>query len=316
MPTRIAAPDCFDPVEQHFFGLELRRRRDPQLEVEALGGVHPGGQHVVGVAGPGHGAAADRAAMLLEGHHVGHHLAGMRAPRQAVDHRHGGVLAPAPSALVIERADHDGVDVARQHARGVGDGLAAAELHLLAGQHDRLAAELAHADVERHARARRRLVEDHRQRLAGERLRRGAAARCVFMARLVVDDAAQLAGRDVDRDRGNGGGRCCSPGRSLLARAPAGARSIGGAGAVDPRDRLGDLGLADDQRRQQAHDIVAGADGQQLLGAQRVDQLAVRHLALAARSAALRRAPRRSPSGCRSLISASRCLNSSAMSRT
>ena len=44
-----------------------------------------------------------------------------------------------------------------------------------------------------------------------------------------------------------------------------------------PRDRLGHLGLADDQRRQQAHDVVAGADREQLLVAQRVDQIAVRH---------------------------------------
>ncbi len=73
---------------------------------------------------------------------------------------------------VIEDADHDRVDVARQHARGVGDRLAAAELHLGAGQHDRLAAEFAHRDVERNARARRGPVEDHRQRLAGERPRR------------------------------------------------------------------------------------------------------------------------------------------------
>ena len=35
--------------------------------------------------------------------------------------------------FVVENADHDGVDVARQHARGIGDGLAAAELHLGAG---------------------------------------------------------------------------------------------------------------------------------------------------------------------------------------
>ena len=77
--------------------------------------------------------------------------------------------ASSSSIVVLEGADHDGVDVAREHARRIGDGLAAAELHLLAGQHDGLAAELAHGDVERDARARRRLVEDHRQRLAGER---------------------------------------------------------------------------------------------------------------------------------------------------
>ncbi len=38
---------------------------------------------------------------------------------------------------------------ARQHARGIGQGFAATELHFLRRQHDRLAAELAHADVER-----------------------------------------------------------------------------------------------------------------------------------------------------------------------
>ena len=138
--------------------------------------MHPGRQHVVGVAGPGHGAAADRPAMLLEGHDVGHHLARVRALGQPVDHRHRGVVGELDHVVVVERADHDGVDIARQHARGVGDGLAAAELHLLAGQHDRFAAELAHGDIERHARARRRLVEDHRERLAGERLGRRAGA--------------------------------------------------------------------------------------------------------------------------------------------
>ncbi len=71
--------------------------------------------------------------------------------------------------LMIENADHDRVDVAREHARGVGDGLAAAELHFLTGQHHDVAAELAHRDIEGDARASRGLVEDHRQRLAGKR---------------------------------------------------------------------------------------------------------------------------------------------------
>ena len=158
--------------------------------------MHPGRQHVVGVAGPGHGAAADRAALLLEGHDVGQHLAGMRAPRQPVDHRHRGVPRELGHRLVIEDADHDGIDIARQHARGVGQRLAAAELHFLRGQHDGLAAELAHGDVEGDARAGRGLVEDHRQRLAGERRfgRAAACARCGLHGAAAVDHAGAVVG--------------------------------------------------------------------------------------------------------------------------
>ena len=66
----------------------------------------------------------------------------------------GVKLTVSNNVLVREGANHDAVDVAREHARGVGDGLAAPELHLLAGQHDRMAAELLHGDVEGDARAR------------------------------------------------------------------------------------------------------------------------------------------------------------------
>src|SRR4029078_153081 len=54
----------------------------------------------------------------------------------------------------------------------------------------------------------------------------------------------------------------------------------GGAGAIHPRNRLGDFGLSDDQRRYEARNIVAGADRQEFLGADSVDQLAVWNLAL------------------------------------
>src|SRR5260370_902768 len=103
-----------------------------------------------GIAGRGDGAALYRTAMLFEGHQVSHDLARMRAPGQAVDDGYGGVRGELQQRIMVENADHDGVDIARQHPRGVGDGLAAAELHFRTRQHDRFPAELAHADVERH----------------------------------------------------------------------------------------------------------------------------------------------------------------------
>src|SRR4029077_17122366 len=66
-------------------------------------------------------------------------------------------------------ADHDRVDIARQHARGVGHGLAAPELTVGGVEKDRVAAEMAHRHLEGYAGPRRRLLEDHRQGLAGER---------------------------------------------------------------------------------------------------------------------------------------------------
>jgi len=42
-------------------------------------------QHIVAVAGPGDGLAGNRTAMLLEGHDIGHQLAGMGVVGQSID---------------------------------------------------------------------------------------------------------------------------------------------------------------------------------------------------------------------------------------
>ena len=124
----------------------------------------------------------DRAAVLLERQDVGHQLARMGAVGQGVDHRHAGVFGELHELRMLGRADHDDVDVARQHARGVGDRLAAAEMRVDRRQHNGLAAELAHADLERDPGARRRRLEDHRQRLAGQRQHRIARLQLLFEA--------------------------------------------------------------------------------------------------------------------------------------
>ena len=178
-----------------------------------------------------------------------------------------GVLRQLGDEIVLEGADHDRIDEARHHPRGVGNRFAAAELHLLPGQRDDIAAELLHRDLERDPRAGRWLVEDHRQRLAGERML-AAAPRLLHRARS-RDDRAQVRRRNIDQI-------------DEMADAALGHQTAAGltgfaawderfAGAFDHGDAVGDVGLVDDQRRQQPHDIVAGRDRQHLFVAERRD---------------------------------------------
>ena len=164
-PSRLSSSDT-----------RVRRTCDIDREIEALRRVNPACEHVVGVARPGDCAVLDRAAMLLEGQDIGHDLTGMRPLGKAVNDRHFGVERQFGKLVMIEHADDDGIDEARQNPRCIGDRFAAAELHFLAGQHDRFAAKFAHPDVEGNARAGRGFVENHRQDFAGQRpLRRELA---------------------------------------------------------------------------------------------------------------------------------------------
>ena len=108
--------------------------------------------------------------VLTHRQHVGEDLARVMEVGEAVDHGHRRRRGHVRDVLVREGADHDAVDVARQHAGGVGDRLAASQLDVAWRQEQRMAAELVRADLERHARARRGLHEDHRERLPRERL--------------------------------------------------------------------------------------------------------------------------------------------------
>ena len=65
-----------------------------------------------------------------------------------------------------------------------------------------------------------------------------------------------------------------------LRHSAAARRVSAGERGVEPAHRLVDLGLADDQRRQQAHDVVAGRHEEQALGARGGGDLAVRDAAL------------------------------------
>src|SRR5438270_724509 len=92
--------------------------------------------------------------------------------------------------LRVIGAHHDRVNIARQHPRRVGHRLAAAKLAIGGADHDRVAAELAHRDLEGDAGAGRRFLEDHRQHLAFER----PVVPAVLIGDTEVDDAMQIAG--------------------------------------------------------------------------------------------------------------------------
>ncbi len=94
-----------------------------------------------------------------------------------------------------------------------------------------------------------------------------------FIARADIDDAPAIRGA-ARRSRSR---KCRTlTGHLLLADLRVRAAQLS-AGAIEPRDAFGDFLLADDERRQQAHDIIAGGDREHFFGAQRVDKLAGRN---------------------------------------
>ncbi len=171
---------AFRPLQHRILRVELRRAGERQVELQSRCRMDPRGSDVVAIAGPRDLAPLDRALGLLEGHDVGDDLAGVRLVREPVDDGHGRVRGELQQRFVLVGADHDRVDVARKHLRSVGNGFAPPDLQVVVVEGERLPAELPHGEIERNARARRRLLEDHHQHLVrdavGPKLRRHAAA--------------------------------------------------------------------------------------------------------------------------------------------
>ena len=68
-----------------------------------------------------------------------------------------------------KNADHDCINKTRQNTRCIGNGFAAANLHLFASEDDRLAAQVTHSDIKRNAGAGRGLIKDHGEIFACKR---------------------------------------------------------------------------------------------------------------------------------------------------
>jgi hypothetical protein len=87
-------------------------------------------------------------------------LAGVQDVRQRVDDRHRRRSSELFDDVMPVGADDQAVDVAREHARGVRDGLPATDLRRALVQIHGMCAEFVQADLERHARAGARLGEE------------------------------------------------------------------------------------------------------------------------------------------------------------
>ena len=160
-------------------------------------------RHVVAVADVGDRPPAQRSDVLLQRQEVGDRLAGVLLIGERVDHvqprrRRREFL----EHLLGEGADDHRIDPALEIARDVGHRLAPAERDVRL-QRDQVPAELADRDLEGRARAQRRLVEEHRDVAAAQRLgrRRMASERAVGLHLRRELQAALEVGRVEVQDR-------------------------------------------------------------------------------------------------------------------
>ena len=133
----------------------------------ALQAAHDEGVgHIVAVADEAQLQTLQPGHLLPDGHQVGQHLAGVGKVGETVDDRDGGVLGQLLHLVLAIGADHDAVTVAAEHPGGVGDGLAPADLALLAGEEERVAAHLVGSHLEGHPGPGGVFLKDHGQGLA------------------------------------------------------------------------------------------------------------------------------------------------------
>jgi len=187
------------PVEHRAVRLEALRAGEPQLEAKHLGRLDPAVRHVVPVAHPRDPLALPAAQRLAHREQVRQDLTRVRQVGEPVDHGDRRMTGELQHFVVVEGADHDTVDVARQHAGGVRDRLTPAQLDVAGREKQRLAAQLVGTHLERHPRASARLGEDHGERLPRERR---LAVRPLLHALRQVEKALNLVPGEVgDREK-------------------------------------------------------------------------------------------------------------------
>src|SRR4051794_15285527 len=163
--------------------------------------------HVVAVTEVGQRDAGEGSLVLADRLQVSERLAGMGVVGQRIDHRHRRRCGKCGDPVLAKGADHDGVDVTRQHLRGVFDRLAATELRGAGVEDDGMAAELGDADLEGQPGPGRGLLEHNRHGArASQRPRREAI---LLHPVGLVEDRRLLGGGHVVVDQ-EVADHCCS----------------------------------------------------------------------------------------------------------
>ena len=80
--------------------------------------------------------------MLFDGEKVCEYLAGMTVVGKAVDDGKTGVFRKFFNVGLFESTDHDTVEISAENTCGIFDGFTSAELKIVAGKEERIAAEL------------------------------------------------------------------------------------------------------------------------------------------------------------------------------
>ena len=162
-------------------------RRAHELDAEQPARGRERDADVRPVADPRDADAVEAAEALPDRQQVGERLERVLVVRQSVDDRYRRGRGELVDLRLRARADGEAVEVAREHARGVTDRLAAGELQLGRGEvHDR-AAQLRHRDRQRDARAGRVPAEEQAERQPFQRA-----------VRLTGDPQALQLGRQVE----------------------------------------------------------------------------------------------------------------------
>src|SRR5690554_1505614 len=146
--------------------VEALRCRDAHVHAGRRTRERVGLRHVAGaVADEGHGLTLKRTAVLANGQQVCKELTRVEVVGERVDDGDGRALRHLLEPGLAVGAPHDRGNHALEHPRGVGRGLLATELAVGRADDERHSPEVSDAHREGDARARGRLVEDHRNGL-------------------------------------------------------------------------------------------------------------------------------------------------------